>query len=90
MLKNYMEVIVDHILISLLGDPEYAEICQCEHCIDDIKAIALNSLKPKYIGTTSGMLYNKIQKLRVQYDVDATAALVKAIETVIENPRHDQ
>lgn len=88
MLKNYMEILVDHIMISLLAEPEYANICKCEQCVDDIRAIALNNLKPKYIASHSGMIYTKIQELRVQGEVDALAALIKAIQIVDKQPRH--
>jgi competence protein ComFB len=53
-----------------------------------MKAIALNHLKPTYIASDSGILYAKIQEIRVQSVVDATAALVKSIDIVSGSPRH--
>jgi len=44
MVKNYMEIVVDNILKKIL--PDYSNLCKCEKCCDDIKAIALNNLKP--------------------------------------------
>ena len=46
MLKNYMEDVVEHFLLDVLN--EYDNICKCEQCINDIKAIALNNLKPLF------------------------------------------
>ncbi len=38
MLKNYMEDVVDSFLPHMLK--QYPEICRCELCVEDIKAIA--------------------------------------------------
>ncbi len=85
-----MEIIVDHVIISLFADEEFNNLCKCEQCINDIKAVALNSLKPHYIANNSGLIYTKIQELRRQAEVDATAALIKGATIVHDNPRHKQ
>ena len=46
MLVNYMEEIVSSYLDKVLKYPEYASICKCDYCRDDIKAMALNNLNP--------------------------------------------
>ncbi|MBV1821364.1 late competence development ComFB family protein, partial [Coprococcus sp. MSK.21.13] len=52
MIKNYMEVIVDDLFPTIVD--EYMDICKCDKCIDDIKAIALNNLEPIYVVSEKG------------------------------------
>lgn len=86
MLKNYMEDVVDNILSGILN--RYKCMCKCERCVEDIKAITLNNLKPLYVATEKGNIYAKINELIVQFTTDATIEIVKAIEIVSKNPRH--
>lgn len=83
---NYMEVLVEEELDTMI---EKIGVCKCERCRMDIKALALNSLTPKYIVTDSGKLYTKISLLQQQFDVDVLAAITKAALIVKENPRHE-
>lgn len=87
MIKNYMEDAVDHILPKLLED--YGNICKCNQCLEDIKAIALNSLEPRYVVTDKGSVYVKLNELINQFNTDVIKELVKAIDIVSNNPRHD-
>lgn len=57
-IKNYIEVIVDNLLIIILN--EYNNICTCKRCIDDIKSIILNNIKPFYFATEKGSTYAKL------------------------------
>src|SRR5690606_23293463 len=77
---NYMEDYVDEILPRLLMEVRYQDQCRCEHCINDIKAIALNNLKPKYVATEKGSILSKANMFTVQYDTDVTKELIEAIE----------
>lgn len=87
MVKNYMEIVVDNILKKIL--PDYNNLCKCEKCCDDIKAIALNNLKPIYVVTNAGNLYAKVNELEIQFSTDIVKELVKAIEVVSKNPHHN-
>lgn len=87
MLKNYMEIIVDIILPGVLE--KYNNICKCERCINDIKALALNNLKPHYVATEKGQVYTKVNELEIQFRADTISALVSAIEKVSKNLRHN-
>lgn len=89
MIKNYMEIIVDHVLLSVFEMPEYQETCKCNSCIEDIKSIALNNLDPKYVATDKGVLYTKLTEMRNQCTVDVTKEIIKAIELVKDSPRHE-
>jgi competence protein ComFB len=86
-LKNYNEVVIDHILEDILK--KYPDICKCEKCILDIKAIALNSMTPKYVVTDKGELFTKLSlELNNQEIVDETKYVVQAIEQVSKKPMH--
>ncbi|MEA1973982.1 MAG: late competence development ComFB family protein [Bacillota bacterium] len=84
---NYMENAVDLLLKDLLK--KYEDMCKCDMCINDIKAIALNKLKPHYVSTKKGNLYTKVDEMNLQFDIDIYKALIEAIEIVRENPRHE-
>lgn len=85
---NYMEDIVDSMLPRILLEDRYKNQCVCKQCINDIKAIALNNLKPKYIATEKGSILSKASMFTVQSETDVTKALVDALEKVSMFPRH--
>lgn len=87
MIKNYMEEVVDKVLIEVLND--YKDSCHCAMCIDDIKAMALNRLPPQYICTEKGLLYTKANELMTQFKTDIIKEVIMAIEIVTKNPRHE-
>lgn len=83
--KNYMEDCVEQTLKTVLND---LDVCKCENCIMDISAIALNSLKPKYVVTKKDIMYEKLALLQLQTEVDVITALTNAADVVKRNPRH--
>ncbi|CAH2212946.1 late competence development ComFB family protein [Tepidibacter aestuarii] len=85
-LKNYMEDLVDIHLNKLLE--EYEDICKCERCILDIKAIALNNLKPRYGVTQMGNVFIKIDESTTESNVKIISEIIKAIEKVSKNPHN--
>lgn len=85
-LKNYMELAVNHYLPNVLKT--FNGICTCKKCILDIKALALNNLKPQYIVTDVGEAYSKLNEMNIQFEADVMKALVDAISKVSQNPRH--
>ena len=87
MIKNYMEDVVNQILPNILE--KYEGICKCDLCIDDIKTMVLNNLKPHYIVTEKGRLYTKTNELVIQFNTDVIKEIVKATEIVSKNPRHE-
>lgn len=86
MLKNYMEVVVENYLPDILK--EYEGICKCESCIEDIKAIVLNNLKPMYVVSDKGCLYTKVNELMIQFKTDVIKEITSGIEKVSKNPHH--
>lgn len=83
-----MEVFVDKLLPSVLE--RYENTCTCTKCIEDIKAIALNQLKPIYVSTDKGSLYIRLNELKVQFNTDIIREITAAINIVSNNPRHDR
>ena len=89
LIKNYMEELVDQILNKLLEEnADYAHICRCEYCIDDIKAKALNNIKPFYVTGKIGEVYGEYFKLENQNNTNLIMEVVKAIECVNSNKNH--
>lgn len=86
MIKNYMEVIVDDVLDDILETSDLN--CKCEECKDDVRAIALNNLKPIYVATDKGTLYTKLNEFNIQFKTDVVKEILNSIEKVKKNPRH--
>ncbi|RQD67232.1 MAG: competence protein ComFB [Tindallia sp. MSAO_Bac2] len=85
-LKNHMEIVVDRMLKKFIEKD--SDICQCENCILDIKAFALNNLPPQYFVTEKGEVYTKAKDLTIQFEADVVRALIQGIEKVKTHPRH--
>lgn len=78
---------IEHLLESVLKN--YDDMCKCDICIMDIKAIALNNLPPRYVVTDKGELYKKVEALDNQIQVDVIRAITNAVEQVRKNKRHE-
>lgn len=86
MVKNYMEIVVEDILPSVLEDEDLE--CKCDRCLDDIKALTLNNLDPKYVATEKGIIFIKLDQFSVQSKADIVREITIAIGKVKERPRH--
>lgn len=84
--QNIMENIVERELEKL---KRCLDVCNCERCISDIIACALNQLPPKYIVSNEGYLYSKIDMAYHQYEVDVIQAITRAAQIIKRNPRHN-
>jgi len=83
--RNMMEEIVAKVLRELAQQrPEVARLSPSQR--DDVMAIALNSLPPRYTTTEKGEVLAKIQS-RVQLESDAFRAVIDAYQKVVESPR---
>lgn len=80
---NVMEDIVRERLEVHL---KYSDCCKCDVCIGDMMAIALNTLKPKYVNSKKGELFSKIDSTKYQNTVDIDVAVAKAIDIVSTRP----
>lgn len=89
MIRNYMEEAVDHLMPRVLKD--YDTICKCNLCLEDIKAMTLNRMKPMYSVTDKGSMFLKLgEELEIQFKTDIMLQIVKSIEIVSKNPRHQK
>jgi competence protein ComFB len=86
-LRNYMEVCLDETIDRVLDE---IGSCRCDDCVTDIKALALNSLTPRYIATDKGHLYSKVDSIRQQFEVDIVRAITDGARIVAQKPRHDK
>lgn len=66
------------------------DCCKCEKCRNDIIALALNQLAPKYVVTREGELYARLSELSNEQECEILIALAKAIKLVKEHPKHDE
>lgn len=87
---NYMEDVVDIVLPKILQTDKYLNQCTCQQCINDIKAIALNNIKPRYVSTEKGSVFSKANMFSIQSETDVTQVLIEAIKIVNKLPRHKE
>lgn len=86
-LVNVMEKMVD---LKIEEHISKSKCCSCEQCVEDIKAIALNNLPPKYVSTQKGELFSRLDSIMVkQHNVDIDIAVLNAIEFVSTHPHHN-
>lgn len=67
---------------------ERMKVCTCRTCMNDVLALALNSLPTKYVTTDAGKQYFQLDVYKKQYETDILAALTKACVRVKASPRH--
>lgn len=80
---NVMEEVVKDRLEILLKEHD---CCQCDTCKGDMLAMALNTLKPKYVNSKKGELFSKLNASKMQNTVDIDVAVAKAISVVSSSP----
>ncbi|WP_318615808.1 late competence development ComFB family protein [Sporosarcina sp. YIM B06819] len=85
-IHNVMEEIVSEVLVKYQEKLQLT--CECERCLDDIRAIALNNLPPHYIVQMKHSPY-----VRAPYTADRQGVtnimlvVTKAAGIVSSNPR---
>ncbi|MCR5481627.1 MAG: late competence development ComFB family protein [Clostridia bacterium] len=84
-LLNLAELLTEELLPQVV---RRMRVCDCKNCTNDILALALNSLPPKYVTTDSGKQYKMLELYRAQYETDVIAALTRACVRVKGCPRH--
>lgn len=83
--KNIMEEIVEKKITQIMCN---SEICTCDKCYSDLRALVLNNLPPKYVVSQTGEMIARFELLNIQMQVDIIKEIVFAINKVSENPRH--
>lgn len=84
-LKNMVEEIVIRKYDQMKDN---LNCCKCETCRLDVISCALNNLPSKYIVSTKGELFAKLDSLEIQFEASVVTALIKASELVGAKPRH--
>ncbi|NYE57050.1 late competence development ComFB family protein [Carboxydothermus ferrireducens] len=84
-LRNYTEEVVEEILQEILPTQD---VCKCERCLLDIKAIALNQLPPKYVVTERGEVITRLNFTKIADRTEVLTAILRAIDKVKKNPSH--
>lgn len=62
LLKNFTEIAVKELLPDVLEkySKNYPGLCTCEKCLEDVMAIALNRLPPRYVSTDKGSILTQV------------------------------
>lgn len=84
---NVMQVLVDE------KAPKYVKmfgLCDCKRCMEDVKALTLNHLPPKYVVLDQGDRVPKLTFYEGKYNSDITAQLLRACQKVAERPHHSR
>ena len=83
---NVIEMVVDEQFPVVMQ--KFPGACCCVQCLSDIKALALNNLKPHYVSSDRGNLFERINTSDMIIKVDVLRAMTEAAEKVTRNPRH--
>ncbi len=62
--------------------------CDCETCFLNACALALNSLKSKYVTTCSGEILSEFTAAEANNKAEILVEVTKAVMKVKQNPRH--
>lgn len=84
---NVMQVLVEE------KAPKYIKmfgLCDCERCLEDVKALTLNHLPPKYVVLERGDMIPRLTVYEGKFSSDITAQLLQACKLVMERPHHDR
>lgn len=82
---NVMQVLVEEKAEKYM---EMFGICRCGMCKADVKAYALNHLKPKYVVMGQREMIPKLTFYEAQNSSDITAEIIKACKVVMNTPHH--
>ncbi len=81
---NFNEYLVLKVLKEVLESD--VSLCRCQLCIEDVFALALNSLPPRYIQITSLARYSKSKDFIDEKKVKEK--VMEAWEKISKNPAH--
>ena len=82
---NVMQVLVEE------KAPKYVEmfgLCTCKRCMEDVKAITLNHLPPKYVVLEPNDRVPRLTVYEGRFSSDITAQLLQACKLVMQRPHH--
>lgn len=83
---NVMEILA----VQKLDDVwDTLDCCKCEKCRNDIIALTLNQLSPKYVVTREGELYARLTELSNEEEREILIAIAKSAQMVKDHPKHE-
>ncbi|MCH1625078.1 late competence development ComFB family protein [Fredinandcohnia quinoae] len=82
---NAMEPLVAEALNEYWSDINMP--CKCEQCKNDVFAIALNSITPRYVSKDNGIAYVKAQYFDKQMKTNIVVKIAEATKKVAEHPQ---
>ncbi|MCS7241129.1 MAG: late competence development ComFB family protein [Candidatus Caldatribacterium sp.] len=85
MLKNILEDALRRLLPEVYAVRK--NLCPCSQCQEDVLALALRSLPPKYVSREVGEVFARLELENPQAQVDMLEALLQAADIVIARPR---
>lgn len=85
-LTNIMALLVEEKVEKYIG---LFGLCPCDRCRDDVTALALNSLPPKYVVMPHDNVAPRLAVYDGRFSAAVTAQILRACKEVLENPRHD-
>ncbi|MEG2915765.1 MAG: late competence development ComFB family protein, partial [Oscillospiraceae bacterium] len=88
--KLVVHNVMEDLVVSVINkNVKNFNCCMCEQCLNDMAALSLNLLPPKYIAATK----DEIVKLTADYikksEIDVSPIVIKAIIKVKGSPRHN-
>ncbi|WP_312447452.1 late competence development ComFB family protein [Lacrimispora sp.] len=85
---QYLNV-MEHIIKNSVSEyMDKFDVCSCERCVADVKALALSHLPPKYIVAEQATASPLLNFYSTRFSQQVIVELTKACSTVKENPHH--
>lgn len=81
---NAMEMLVEEML-----DKNWTGLdlpCKCDQCKNDVYAITLNNVQPRYVSKDKGIAFVKAQYFDKQQETNLLIQMTKAADMVSKNP----
>ncbi|MEH7384284.1 late competence development ComFB family protein [Bacillus sp. JJ1521] len=66
---------------------EYNLPCKCEQCKNDVFALTLNNLTPRYVSKDNGVAYVRAQYFNKQMMANIYVKIAEAVNIVAKNPQ---
>lgn len=82
---NVSEDLIDMFLDDCM---KKSDVCTCERCRADVRALALNLFPPHYVVTEVGDALVRATSLSFQCQADIITAILEGIAIVSKSPRH--
>ncbi len=87
--ENLLRREVKGVIKEVFADRD--DICTCDRCYNDVLAISLTKLKPRYAGSEKGKVVLKSVDISSdQTRLDILRVVHEAIDRVNENPHHPE